>query len=71
VAQHGAKESTGRAFIGEVTPKIAVISVSKYNLDGLPDWQVLERLKPAEILRTDGDGNIMIKTDGSEYFVEK
>ena len=67
VAHHGSKTATSQAFLNEVTPEYAVISVG-YNSYGHPTDEVLNNLKncDAEVLRTDKLGNILFVV-GEDY----
>ena len=66
VAHHGSKTSSSPQFLAEVSPEIAVISLSKDNKYGHPHQETLEKLKNygIRILRTDQDGDIKIISDG-------
>ncbi len=59
VGHHGARDATGMAFVEEVKPVEAVISVNKDNRNGYPDKGVLERLQRSgeriHITYRDGD----------------
>lgn len=72
VAHHGSRTSSTEEFIGSVTPAIAVISDGFENSYGHPHPDVIERLEQhrAEVLRTDLDGLITIRTDGRRFQVE-
>ena len=61
VAHHGSKKATSDAFLDEVTPEIAVISVSS-NGHGHPTEEVLSRLsnRQCAVYRTDHSGAITI-----------
>jgi len=60
VGHHGSKYSSGQAFLNQITPKIAVISVGEGNTHGHPTAEALNRLASvgADIYRTDKNGNI-------------
>ena len=66
VAHHGSKYSTGKEFLEQVSPEIAVISVGKENKYGHPSSEVLELFEKYDItvLRTDEYGDIEIISDG-------
>ena len=66
VGHHGSKTSTCEAFLQEIRPDLALISVG-YNAYGHPHAAVLERLSRHHIpvLRTDLEGNITVKAGGS------
>jgi competence protein ComEC len=67
VGHHGARTSTSAAFLKAVKPTYAVISVGKGNSYGHPTAEVLNRLKSykVKIFRTDLQGTIIAKTDGT------
>lgn len=64
---HGSYTSNDSWFVNAVAPEYAVISVGAYNDYGHPHWQALNRLESiqAKIYRTDLNGNIVFKTDGT------
>ena len=66
VGHHGSATSTTQAFLNKVKPEYSVISVGK-NSYGHPKASVLNRLKKigSKIYRTDLNGNIVLKTNGS------
>lgn len=66
VGHHGSITSTTPAFLSAVTPQFAVISVGERNKFGHPSGEVIERLEGTgtEVLRTDREGAIWLKTDG-------
>lgn len=66
VGHHGSKASTGEVFLKYCSPKAAVISVGKDNIQGLPSSAVLSRLEKcgAEIYRTDSNGTVACFSDG-------
>jgi len=72
VAHHGSAYSSSSAFLSEVGPDVAVISVGE-NSYGHPSEDTIERLTAvgADIYRTDQDGSIYIWTDGSTYIFEE
>ena len=69
VGHHGSSSSTIQAFLDAVDPTIAVISCGAGNKYGHPHDEVMERLeaKGIKIYRTDTDGTIVLKTDGSSF----
>jgi len=73
VAHHGSKFSSGKEFLGEVRPELAVISVGSKNTYGHPHGDTLMRLDAvgAKVLRTDQMGTISVVTDGSKIEVYK
>lgn len=68
LGHHGSKYSSSKEFLEEVNPKLAIISVGKYNRYKHPSTEVLKLLNKEniKILRTDLDGNITIKCDGNK-----
>lgn len=73
VGHHGSRTSSSEAFLQGVKPRWAVISCGYNNSFGHPHKEILERISActkAEILRTDKQGAIVFKTDGSKIRVE-
>lgn len=74
VAHHGSRTSTTPAFLAEVTPSVAVVSVGTDNSFGHPRHEVLERLGEAvgndAIFRTDRDGTVEFISDGRALWVK-
>ncbi len=72
VAHHGSKTSSTAAFVHEVRPDWAVISVGASNRYGHPNEAVMQRLLDtgAQLLRTDQDGGVTMQTRGQELSVE-
>lgn len=70
VGHHGSSTSTTEDFLNKVNPKIAIISVGKYNEYGHPAKETLDKLKKKNILiyRTDLDGNIVLELDGNKIY---
>ena len=70
VAHHGSKYATSTAFLEQVQPQEAVISVGKNNRYGHPTVEVLNRLKKEniKILRTDQLGDIKYQCDSVNQF---
>lgn len=68
VAHHGSRSETSREYLEHTNPEFAVISAGEDNRYGLPNIEVLDRLKGSgsKILRTDivGDIQFKIKKDG-------
>ncbi len=75
VAHHGSVTSTIPQFLAVVQPRAAVICVGANNSYGLPDDEVIERLKgrigEANNYRTDRDGTVTFITDGERLWVEE
>ena len=72
VAHHGSRTSSTESFLSAANPAIAVISVGTDNSYGHPNRDVLQRLGEhrAEILRTDLNGLVTVRTDGRRVTVE-
>lgn len=75
VGHHGSETSTSYAWLREVMPEYAVISVDKDNSYGHPADAVLSRLRDADVttFRTDMHGDIACVSDGKtvEFTVSK
>lgn len=71
VGHHGSNTSSTKKFVEKVNPKYAVFEVGKDNSYNHPSSDVVKRFEKlgAEILRTDMNGNITIKSNGSELTV--
>ena len=70
VGHHGSKTSSSKAFIDEINPKYAVISVGKNNRYGHPNKEVLDNLNNSKVYRTDKDGSIMFKMKNNKLEIE-
>ena len=72
-AHHGSKTSTTPELLDAVQPQFAIISAGYLNLFRHPHPDVLERLEQhhTDVLRTDQDGLVTIRTDGRRLSVEK
>jgi len=70
LGHHGSKTSSSESFIGFTSPVLAVISAGENNRYGHPHQEVLDVLNKFEIevLRTDEEGTIVIKSDGENLF---
>lgn len=71
VAHHGSRFGTSRAFIDELHPKVAVISVGDGNDYKHPHPETLQILAQdcVRTYRTDRDGIVTVKTDGTGFRV--
>lgn len=71
VGHHGSETSTSYAFLNEVLPQYAIISVGVDNSYGHPDEAVLSRLRDADVkvYRTDMQGDIVVTSDGTTVTV--
>jgi len=67
VGHHGSRGATGARWLEELRPQAAVISVGDGNRYGHPAREALARLAAAgvQVFRTDRDGTVDIRTDGS------
>lgn len=63
VGHHGSNTSSGQAFLENIAPDVALISVGADNSYGHPHQKALQRLREtgAEIYRTDLNGNILVE----------
>jgi competence protein ComEC len=66
VGHHGSRSATSDAWLDELAPREAVISVGRHNRYGHPTPDVLARLAAhgVTVLRTDERGTITFSTDG-------
>lgn len=66
VGHHGSDSSTSYAFLREVSPAYAIISVGKDSTYGHPTEEVLSRLRDADVktFRTDLQGDVICTSDG-------
>jgi len=71
VAHHGSKSSTSSNFLKTVNPKYAAICVGENNQYGHPDPETIKRIESvgASTYRTDLNGSIVFKSDGSNITV--
>ncbi len=65
VPHHGGKTSAHELFLRTVSPDVAVISAGRDNSFGHPHQETLDALKGVRIYRTDLDGAIKIRPNGS------
>ncbi len=67
VGHHGSRGATGAAWLRELGPRAAVISVGQGNRYGHPSPEALGRLRAAgvDVHRTDHEGAIEVRTDGA------
>lgn len=71
VGHHGSDTATSESFVSLTSPEISIISVGKGNSYGHPSDIVLKRLESigSTIYRTDSDGNVIVDTNGVDYYV--
>jgi competence protein ComEC len=72
VGHHGSHSATSDAWLAELAPREAVISVGRRNRYGHPAPEVVARLAAhgIRILRTDRDGTITLSTDGQRAHIQ-
>jgi len=72
VAHHGSRTSSTASFLDAANPAFAIISVGADNSYGHPNRDVLARLGEhhTEVLRTDRNGLVTVRTDGKHLSVE-
>src|SRR3989454_1150605 len=72
VGHHGSATATSDAWLGQLRPRQAVISVGAHNHYGHPAPEVLGRLRRwgSEIFRTDQVGTITFTTDGQRAHID-
>jgi len=70
VAHHGSKYSTSKEFLAAVSPQAAIISCGVNNFYGHPHEEVLSNLRESaiKVLRTDQKGDIIITSNGSDFY---
>lgn len=71
VGHHGSKTATSERFLDVVTPDVVVISVGEENSYGHPANETLDRLKDFIVFRTDLNGTMRLKSDGSTISLER
>lgn len=73
IPHHGSKNGVSRELLAVSDPKVAVISVGKDNSYGHPHKDIIEMLRDRNIkvLRTDLMGDVVVETDGRNFWVEE
>ena len=73
VAHHGAPSGASKAFLDQVDPRLAVLSVGSENNFGHPSPEVIARLeeRQCQVLRTDHHGTIEVITDGEKLWIKQ
>lgn len=71
VPHHGSVHSSSEAFIGAVSPRYALVSAGRNNIFGHPHREVLKRYLSSgiEMMRTDSQGAIIIRSSGDDLRV--
>jgi competence protein ComEC len=66
VGHHGSRTASGAAWLAELAPTVAILSVGSHNRYGHPSPEALQRLGAhhATIWRTDQEGTVTVVTDG-------
>jgi competence protein ComEC len=72
LGHHGSRTSSTPAFLDAVQPRVALVSVGAGNRYGHPAPEVLEALRArgVDILRTDRDGPLVLRSDGRALDLE-
>jgi competence protein ComEC len=72
VAHHGSRSSTTPLLLGEIRPRVALISCAEHNSYGHPAAEVLDRLRAsgAHVFRTDRSGSVRITPEAGSLRVE-
>lgn len=72
VPHHGSSYSSSSKFLKKLSVEYGMISAGVRNLYGHPNRLTLERLKEQqiEIMRTDIQGALFVRTDGKQYTVQ-
>ncbi len=73
VGHHGGRKSSQAAFLQQVAPQYAVVSVGADNRFGHPAQETLQRIRqlPALLLRTDQDGAVVFRSDGQSLSFQR
>jgi competence protein ComEC len=72
VGHHGSRGATGSAWLRELRPEVAVVSVGRGNRYGHPSREALARLDSAgaAVWRTDLAGTVVVRVDSAAMQVE-
>jgi competence protein ComEC len=72
IPHHGSKDGVDEDYLKAVRPEVAVVSAGEKNRFGHPAREILDLLEREEvkIFRTDKQGNIHIKSNGSTYSID-
>ncbi|MEW6230763.1 MAG: DNA internalization-related competence protein ComEC/Rec2 [Chloroflexota bacterium] len=69
VPHHGSASSLDQAFLDQVSPEVAILSLGKENQFGFPATSCLRKLEGIKVFRTDLHGNVEVTTDGRSYSI--
>jgi competence protein ComEC len=69
VPHHGSASSLDQAFLDQVSPAVAILSLGKENQFGFPAASSLRKLEGITVFRTDLHGNVEVATDGRSYWI--
>ncbi len=71
VGHHGSRGATGDAWLDELRPRVAVVSVGARNRYGHPSAEALRRLSRhgVDVWRTDREGTVTVVSDGHRMTV--
>lgn len=71
ISHHGASTATSSTFLARVRPRLAAIAVGRNNKFGHPSAATISALAyaNAEIVRTDMDGALVLKSDGKGFML--
>ncbi|MCX7622153.1 MAG: ComEC/Rec2 family competence protein [Thermomicrobium sp.] len=69
VGHHGSRTSSSEAFLEAVRPAVAIVSAGRNNPYGHPHPETLQRFRTfgAQVYRTDVDGTILVRSDGTSW----
>lgn len=72
VPHHGSKNGLTKELLDKAKPEVAVISLGKNNRYGHPHSEVLKLLedKSIQTFRTDQIGDVIVETDGKQWWVK-
>lgn len=72
VGHHGSRTSSTSSFVAAVNPSLAVISCGVRNRFGHPSPRTLDTFSSAgvRVMRTDREGAVVVRTDGTDLTVE-
>lgn len=69
IGHHGSRSSTSAHFLRSVNPSVAIISCGLDNDYGHPHDVTMKKLQKLRVYRTDSNGEIRVRTDGSTLTV--